>query len=324
LNLRSTLSDIQKRALLRALQTVALADGGASDLEREFVEALDGSFTHVGAPLDVAPTIAPEELARVFPDPASRSTVLDLCILLALVNGTPSGDQNDRLSAIERAFGPSAELEVYRSIRAGDATHVRKVLDSEGFGGLLKRSYRRRHPLAWRIQRAKERLGLGRDDLIQKYRRYERFAPDTLGREYFEFIVRNELGFPGESGSLAEHLVYHDLAHVLGGFETTPEEEILVVAFQAATQTHNPFYSILTAICLFHLGMATSGARVVQLQTMKWKPGPFFEELRRGLSCRVDFSEAWDYRPYVRLPLREARRRLGILPRASSSKQDDS
>jgi hypothetical protein len=318
LNLRSKFSEAQKLAQLRALQTVALADGGMSDPEREFVEALDRTFTQLEVPAGTLPAISPAELASAFPDGVDRATVLAFCVLLALVNGRIRDGQRDCLEAFARSLGSSDELDVFRDIQAGRLKQVSRVLDQRGFGGLLMRSHRKRHPIAWRLRRARERLGLGHADLIRKYRRYGTLPPGTLGREYFEFMVGHGLHFPGEAGSLAEHLVYHDLAHVLGGFETTPEDEILVVAFQAASQAENPFFSLVTPICLFHLGLETSGARVARRQTMEWKPGPFFKELRRGMSCRVDFSSAWDFRAHMGLPLDEARSRLGISPRAST------
>jgi hypothetical protein len=316
-NLHSQFNNTQNSALLRALKTIALADLELSGPEREFIESVGHHFAAGDAVLDNLSTIAPEELAKTFPFILDRATVLDFCILLALVNGKTCREQELQLDAMESAFEfKSVELDVYRDIRANRPRRISAVLDEQGFGGLSMRARRRKYPVASMIQRMKMRLGVNNVGLTRRYRSYAEFDRGTLGREYYEFIVRNELPFPGEAAPW-EHLVHHDLAHVLGDFGTSAEEEILVVTFQAASQKFNPFFSVMTGICLFHLGLETSGANVVEPQTMQWQPGSFFRELRRGSNCLVDFSDGWDFRPYMSMSLDAARSSLGISPRTS-------
>ena len=105
---------------------------------------------------------------------------------------------------------------------------------------------------------------------------------------------------------------------MLGEFGTSAEEEVPVVSFQAACQKYHPCFSLLVSICLLHLGLETVGSEVVRPPTMKWMPEPWFGSLRSGANCRVDFSDGWNFWPYVKMPVDEARSRLGISPRTSA------
>ncbi|MGV6826595.1 MAG: hypothetical protein ACWA5Q_06440 [bacterium] len=306
----------QKYAIARTLATVALANGNLSRLERTYIKAFDHYFLFLELNPEELGAIDLDQLPGIFPDKTSRSTLMDLCILLTLVNGNTDLSQGQCLDEVEHALGlRTTELALYRHIALNQMEQISEVLDDKGMLGLSYRAYRRKHPSAWLFKKAQRKLGLGKQRLTARYRNYGNYPPGSLGRAYYEFMTSNQLSFPGEQTALSEYLVNHDLAHVLGGFGTTPEEEILVVAFQSGAQKYNPFYSILSAISLFHLGLETSGYQVAAIQTMNWKPDSFFRELYRGTQCKVDFANAWDFQPYMKLPLEEARRKLGIPPR---------
>ncbi len=224
--------------------------------------------------------------------------MLDFRILLALVNGKTSGEQELLLDEMDRAFElKSAELDVYRYIRTNNLKRITEVLNQRAFGGLSQRACRRKHPFAASIRRVLARLGVrqNRARLARKYGSLGSYAAGTLGREYHDFLVRHRLFFPGDAGFLGEHLVHHDLCHVLGEFGTSAEEEVLVVSFQAACQKHHPCFSLPVNICLLHLGLEATGSAVLRPQTMKWMPEPWFRALRRGANSRVDFSDGWNF-----------------------------
>ena len=80
-------------------------------------------------------------------------------------------------------------------------------------------------------------FGGGRiDALAKRYQSLETYAEGTLGKAYYDFIRSNEFSLPGEPHGAPEPIVFHDCVHVLAGYDTTPEEEVLAAAYQAGFQ----------------------------------------------------------------------------------------
>jgi tellurite resistance protein len=311
-------SGSQKMCLLQALVTVARADRALSDRESAFIEAIQQHLLDTSASPASLPPISPADLQRSFSKPEDRRVVMATCVLIALVDGEARVEQETALAEFEHAFGlQSAELEAFRDIRAGRIEKVSATMNRESFGGHSGRLYRRRHPFKTLRHKLFSPLRLEQTALAKKYRALGILAEGTLGRCYFDFIESKQYKFPGEVDALAEHLAHHDFTHVLGEFGTTPGEELLTVAFQAGAQSYNPFWSMLTAISLFHLGLASSGSKVARQQKMKWDPDPFFQEFVRGSKCSVDLSDGWDHWRYLALPIEEVRALLNIEPRAA-------
>jgi hypothetical protein len=303
--------------LLGAMQSVALANKTElTPIESDFITAARRSFPDAGD-LPQPSVVTPQVLAGAFTGSRERRSVLAWCILTALVDGAADSRQQERLDEIESAFDiASPELGAFRDIVDQRIGSLTKTLDRLSFGERMRRAHLRTFPLHAFGQRLKSRLGLSNASLNRKYLALAQLGPETLGRQYFEFVRDNGLSLPGEHNALSEHLVPHDLAHVLGGFGASPAEEILVVTFQAACQKEGAFFSILTAWCLFHLGIRTSGARRVQVSSGELHPESFFAELQRGSAAGIDFSDGWNYWPDLQRPVDEVRRQLGIRPRS--------
>lgn len=83
-------------------------------------------------------------------------------------------------------------------------------------------------------------------------------APGTLGRAYFDFVNGHGLPFPGERKAVAERGVWHDLSHVLGGYDITPIDEALVVSFIAGYRNEDPFFWLFTIALQFQVGIRIS------------------------------------------------------------------
>ncbi len=310
------INEDQQIDLLRALKTIALANQTMSFLEFSYIESLQKHLLNCEAHLDSLDTITADELSRSFITTRDKKTVLGGCILLALVDGEAGSAEEIVLKEFENGLGfRSKELEAFMDIRAGRIARLKKTLGKRSFGGHSNRVYMRSRPIAFIRQKISARLKIEQPLLVKKYHALGSYNEDSLGKHYFNFLKDNALKFPGETGSLPEHLIYHDLTHILAEFGTTPDEEILAVAFQSAYQDYNPFFSLLTAISLFHLGLPSAGSEVARPEKMKWQPDTFFRELARGMKCSVDLSDGWDHWEYMRTPISEVRDNLNIKPR---------
>ena len=61
--------------------------------------------------------------------------------------------------------------------------------------------------------------------MAARCRALERFPEGSLGRGYFDFVIRNHFSFPVEKGAAPEPIVFHDCLHVLAEYDTSAIEE---------------------------------------------------------------------------------------------------
>jgi hypothetical protein len=156
------------------------------------------------------------------------------------------------------------------------------------------------------------------DSLAARFHALADLPGDTLGHAFVEHYRVNGFAFPGEEGGFPIGAIFHDLGHVLAGYDTSPEGELQVASFQAGyRRTEDAFFTILFAV-LIH----TAGVNVAPLPMPK-HPGRIGEgdlaarmlhALQRGSQMTTDLGANWDFWPLVGLPLAEARRRLGVPP----------
>ena len=152
-------------------------------------------------------------------------------------------------------------------------------------------------------------IGLGHD--ANKARRYNdlgRLDEGTLGRAYWRFVVDNDLGFPGE----AEEGTWHDVTHVLAGYDTSPEGEVSVVSFIAGYRKEDPFFWLFTIALQFHLGIRVSPYSAAGLG--HFEPTLVLRALRRGMEMKRDLSVDDDPWEDFERPLADVRREYNVVP----------
>jgi ubiquinone biosynthesis protein Coq4 len=136
----------------------------------------------------------------------------------------------------------------------------------------------------------------------------------------WRFYQKNGFSMPGEKGGFPEAGLYHDLSHVLGGYDTDPEGEVEVASFSAGYKRTRPFYMVMFAVMVFSTGVNVRPTAGNVTTGVLGKPGMaerMFAAIERGSQVNTDLSDKWDYWPYVELPLEEARRRLNVVAKAS-------
>jgi hypothetical protein len=300
-------------AVLRALRQVALANDRFTDAERALIEGV--ARVH-GVDIDASALepISLEQVAHVVGDAHRRKRAVQLAIVTALVEGTPSEEVENAVERLATALGvDEAALKVLYEL-----THGRALLARVDVFRRFSRFVRNAKDFPGIFQAALPMLGIGGGDkeLAARYRALENAPSTSFGRAFYEHFTKNQFKFPGEPGGLP--LPFHDVGHVLSGYGTEPEGEIQQAAFQAGFARRDGFTFLLFGILQFHVGLRIT-------PVAKGYHGLFdvprvLTALERGARCNVDLSEGFDVFAYQDRPLEDVRRELGIPPLGAVAK----
>ena len=137
---------------LRAMKTVALADGTLDDAELHLLASVQQIFGTTHAPEQLSP-ITPADLAREFPDPQLRQQLVQGLIVMSLIDGRAYAQETELVEQFAQALGVSApEVKDLRHVLNGEILQLRldlarrfwlrdKVKDiwnTEGLRGIYK------------------------------------------------------------------------------------------------------------------------------------------------------------------------------------------
>jgi hypothetical protein len=143
-----------------------------------------------------------------------------------------------------------------------------------------------------------------------------RAAPaGTFGRTFADFYAANGFVFPGVPESANEQFVVpHDSAHVLSGYDTSVQGEILVSAFTAGMHPDDAVSAhVLPVIMVFHLGVPMN--EFAGSSTGALDPRKFWVAWSRGDRLSGDtLSRDWDFWAHVEEPLDAVRTAMDVPP----------
>jgi hypothetical protein len=301
---------------LRAMKTVALADGALSASEIHMMECIQRIFGATFSLEGLAP-IAPRDLAHEFPDPQLRRQLVQGLIMMSLIDQEASQQETDLVEQYAQALEVSIpEVKDLRYLLRGEILKLRldlarrfwlreKVIgiwNSEGIRGIYKlvRGFMGKYENA---------------ELAARYKALEQYPPGSLGRAYWEYCQKNGFPLPGEKGGAPEQILFHDCAHLLSGYGTAPEEEVQVACFSAGFQRRDPFTFILFVLLQFHVGIRMTP--ITEARTGFFDPEKAMIAVRRGAAMNVDLNNGWDYWPVMGEQVEELRRRYNIFPAAA-------
>lgn len=310
--------------VLGGLRRVATAGGSRSltAADRRALDAFDRFVLRRDPTCDLEglPQASPTQLAAALQGAEVRTHVVQFLVVMALVDGVI--DEVKIAIVIDYAKA----LEVHE-----DA--VRQVAEL-GRGNLawVRADVQRQNLLSITGQE----LNVSIDDWILPYRgdqadltladRYRALAKlpnGTLGRTFFEFYRVNQFAFPGEPQGLNERFATrHDTTHVLSGYDTSPQGEILVSTFTAGMHPHEPMSGhILPVIMSWHLGIELvhlAGSITGQLD-----PEKFWLAWERGAEVTTDvFADTWDLWAVAAEPLDDLRGAYHVPPLDSAHAAD--
>jgi len=307
---------------LRAMATVArAAHRGIGRPERAMLEATQRVLLGTELAIDGLEEIGPAELAARFADPALAKQLVRGMLLLSLADGPPAPQQTALIHAYAEALGVEEgfvgtldhlankellrfRLDFYRR------THLREYMQTH---------YRTQGGILGVAKALLGTAGLLEDHaLAARFRAFGALPEDSLGYAFYRHYEDNGFSFPGERRGFPVGALWHDFGHVLGGYDTSPEGELQVSAFQSGYRRNEDALAVLFFAMLIH----TAGVNVAPIDMPIWvgrigQPGladRILRAFRRGAEMDTDLGDDWDFWPYVELPIEEVRSRLGVPP----------
>ena len=155
-------------------------------------------------------------------------------------------------------------------------------------------------------------LGLTGEDaeLAARYRALGEMPAGSFGHALYHHFQDHGFLLPGERGGMPERMLFHDLGHVLSGYDVDPAGEIQQAAFQAGFMRNDGFTFLLFGILQFHIGIRLTP--VAKAQKGLFDVPRVLAAAARGAACKVDLSEGFDLWAVAEQPLETVRANLGI------------
>ena len=307
-------SSAETDATLRAMKHVATAGAAhpLSDADRAALQAAssivfagEGEFDPVALP-----DITPAQLADVV-TPANREHAAAFLAVMSTVDGVVDAARIDAATAFVDAFGL-------------DEPYLRDLGDlAERKLAEVRADVARRNVRSFTGADLDESL----DEWIGVYREHPdpelharfdalRDAPvGTFGRAFADLYAANGFVFPGVPESANEQFVVpHDSAHVLSGYDTSVQGEVLVSTFTAGMHPDDAVGAhVLPVIMVFHLGVPMND--FAGSSTGALDPRKFWVAWSRGDQTAGDtLSHDWDFWQHVDRPLDDVRAAMGVPP----------
>jgi hypothetical protein len=292
-------------AVLRALKTVALANGSYDDGERAWMNAAVAAYGVDVDPEGLEPIDA-EALAKTVTSPLDRQRTLEACMLMTVADAEVSPAEMEVLESFRKALGvDEPRMAALRALAAGRLRLARFHMARTARGG-------RSQMKGARISDLLRTFGVLPADeaLADKYRALATYPDGALGREFARYMEKNQFPWPGQKGGVPEAALHHDFTHVLTGYETDPLGEIEIGSFTAGMKKTDPFFFLLFVMLEFHVGLAIRPGQPAF-------PGHYdakraFAAHQRGARCTRDLTDAWDYWAVMKQPVTALQVEYGI------------
>ena len=146
------------------------------------------------------------------------------------------------------------------------------------------------------------------DALAARFRALADLPYESFGRAFFDHYRQNGYAFPGEAGGLTYlFAVPHDSAHLLSGYSTSIQGELLVSTFTAAMHKSEGMSGhILPVIFTWHLGIQLNPVAVAHAGAFDGEK--FWRAWERGRSAAIDtFGPDWDFWSLIETPIQALR-----------------
>jgi hypothetical protein len=293
--------------------------GGLDELQQSVLEGIAASL--YGLDLADIPVATPEQVAAAEAD--ERLHAVHLMVVLEFVEH-PLSDRAT-IPVEEYAHGLGVSLDLLRDARRLARGHFASMyFDLQRHSWYeeetIKESLRGRwHEL---VRSKLAYTGVVADRAIADKWRALRDCPDgSWGKAVADFYDRHGFPFPGERHGIYELGARHDWIHVLAGYETTPEGELNVFAFIAASMPDERGLVLLAiTLGLFQNGSIrhVAGKRILNARsdtlTDAGAIARFTEALRRGNACTADVMGSVAIFAHKDDSLDAVRARFGVVP----------
>jgi hypothetical protein len=296
----------------RALRTSLRVQGALSPRERTFLE------TYAKIVGEKAPVEDPDPIdaEAVFVEGAhQRKRLVQLAALAVLLNAPVHATSVAFLKALSQSLkAHDPVLGVIEALHRGRSRTVRMLTMRRGFRVMFKEAYGSEgyRGVARFVAALLFKAAVNKDKLWN-YKRLGLLPEGTLGREYWKHMTNIGFGFPGEPAGIADSVAYHDIGHLLAGYDTTPLGEIQQGSFQGGNRREDGFVFIQFVILHFHHGLRITPA--VPPEFGHFDPEKVLWAIHRGAMCNVDITHQWNYWPLMSRPLEVVRTQCSLLPK---------
>ena len=304
----------QATAIVRAMKCVATGDGAdtLSAVDETAIEACHHVMLHRTEPLDVgrlAP-ITPAELAGLVSGSSVGEHAVQFLAVIALVDGGVRPERIDAVARYSEALGLREDyLEELVAAAEGKLQWVIADMSRRNVVSITDGRLRADDFALLPYRDAPDPA------LANRYRGLRALADGTLGAEFHRWYTSHGFAFPGEPAAVNEAFACpHDSTHLLSGYSTSPQGELLVSTFTAGMHPLEPMAGhILPVIFSWHLGIELNP--VAGKWTGALHPRKFWVAWERGAATIGDpFAAGWDFWAMTETALEDLERRFRIPP----------
>jgi len=320
---RLLVEGVQARVALAAVLGAFAPTGGLDELQQAVFDGIAAQLYGLDLEAEpLRPLSAPELMARD-PGPVVRRQAVHLMSVLEMVVHDLRPEVPVSIEHYAHAVG--VDLGLLRDSRERARHHIPLYYaDLQRSSWYTEQTIRASlHGAFTELVRSKiaySRIA-GDQAIATRWRSLRDCPPGSLGRGVADFYERHHFPFPGERGGIYEIGAKHDFVHVLTDYEATPEGEIDVFAFIAASMPDEKGLVLLAVtLGLFQNGaihrVAGKRVKIARADTLT-DPGAvdhFATALARGSACAVDVMGGIDHFALAPEPLEEVRARFNIAP----------
>jgi hypothetical protein len=305
----------QSEFVLGALKTVVSGDDSLPETPRALIAAIQKHLLMTEYNIDSLPNISPSSLAQIIIHPQQRLQIVQAMIVLILSTGDVNSQQFQRIESY--VFALELPKSILRNLHQLYRRQFITLSADVYYHCFIAQKYKlelKRQGLRWFLKGLVNYFGLIEDKkLAARYHQLELFPEETLGYQFWKFYQVNNYPFPGEKGSAHENTCFHDVTHILAGFDTSPEGEIQTVAMTVGykyKQDKNPLSSIFFILLQQHIGLQIgllSQAKKGILNSPEM-PDKFVKAFQQGTAMKVDLSCNWNHWAAFNQPIEELRK----------------
>jgi hypothetical protein len=307
----------QQRAILGAMREIAAMRGDAqvTAADRASLAAVHHYLFRQNETLDITglPRVRPAELSAILGDRELAAAAVRFMAVMALVDGHLDTDKIAAVLAYAAALG--IDEDYLRELTAAAHGHLRWALmdmTRRNMESITGKPWLSEDVMGWMLP---YRGGGADPALAARYRALAALPAGSFGRAYWDHYQVNGYALPGEENGLNEAFATpHDSTHVLSGYDTSPEGELMVSTFTAAMHRREPMAGhILPVIFSWHLGIKIND--VARSATGALDPDKFWAAWARGAEITVDlFAPDWSFWARAEESLASLRQRYNVPP----------
>jgi len=306
---------------LRALSTIArTARDGFGLPQQALLRAMRDVLFPATQTLENLQPISPAELAAHLNDDDQALQLIRLMTVLCVADGLPSREQVSLVADFAEALAveePAVKVITY--LAKGQLLRFRLAfLRRSHIRHYFRNTYRMTGGfLPVFIAVLRFRGVLSKDEAtVSRFKALEMLPRQTLGYQFYRHCRDAGIAFPGAKEGFPEGAIFHDVTHVLSGYDTSAQGELKNAAFQAGyTRDAHDFFTWLIAMVLHGARVNLTPFPMPNIKGLLAEEGlaeDMLTELARGTSVKVDLGNAWNFWDYAEIPLDDVRKQLGI------------